>query len=78
MTPEEIYERYHDTEPVVGEATEVRVSPNRLRVARQIPDSFVHEGRRWISCYFIEHVGLTVSLLTNEDVADWLTLEVKD
>lgn len=71
MTPEEIYQQYHDVEPVVGEA-EVRVSPNRLRVARRIPDQFARNDRRWISMYFIDHIGLTIALLTDEEVTDWI------
>jgi hypothetical protein len=77
MTPEEIYQHYHDTEPVVGEA-EVRVSPNRLRVARRIPDSFVRNNKPWISMYFIDHIGLTVALMSDEDVADWVPLAEKE
>lgn len=78
MTPEEIYQKYHDTEPVIGEISEVRVSPNRRRIARRIPDNLMRDNFQWISMYFIEHVGLTFALLTNEDVADWIALEVKD
>jgi len=77
MTPEDFRKKYNDIEPVVGEVTEVRVSPNRRRVARRIPDELVHEDRRWVSFYFIDEIGLTVSLLSDEDVADWLALEVK-
>ena len=78
MTPEEILAKYNDTEPVIGgQIREVRISPNGLRLARRVPFAFTRDDLTWISLYFIEHVGLTVALLSDEDVADWLVLEVK-
>lgn len=74
MTPEEIRARYGDDEPVVGEVRELRVSPNGLRVARVIPDQFVQDGRRWLAVYFLDFVGLTISLLTDEETMDWQTV----
>lgn len=61
-------------EPLVGEVTELRISPDRLRSARPVPEPFVHEGRRWLSVYFMEHVGLTIALLTDEEVHTWQTV----
>lgn len=73
-TPDEIRERYHDNEPIVGEVTELRVSPNGLRVARPVPDQFVRDGRCWLSCYFMDQVGLTIALLSDEEVSSWKTV----
>jgi hypothetical protein len=64
----------HSIEPVAGEVTELRISPDLLRAARPVPEQFVREGRRWLSVYFMEHVGLTVALLTDEDVQHWRTV----
>ncbi len=64
-----------DTAPLVGEATEVRVSPDRHKVARQVPAQFVRDDdpHQWLAVYFVEHVGLTVELLTDDDVSTWLS-----
>lgn len=71
MTPEEIRAKYGDDEPIVGEVRELRISPNGLRVARPIPEQFIHEDKRWIAVYFMDMVGLAVSLLSDEEVSDW-------
>jgi hypothetical protein len=69
MTDEE-----HMAAPLVGEVTELRVSPDRMRAARPVPDPFTPEGRRWLSVYFVDGIGLTVALLTDEDVQYWQTV----
>lgn len=78
MTPEEIREKYGHDEPLIGHVKEIRVSPERLRVARRVPDDLVHEDKRWVSMYFMDMVGLTISLLSDADVEGWTVLEVKD
>lgn len=62
--------------PCVGPVDEVRASPDRLRIARRVPEQFInpdsdHPERHWLAVYFIEHVGLTVELLADEQVAGW-------
>ena len=62
-----------DTRYLVGEVTEVRVSPDRLKVARRIPGAFLrpNDESRWLATYFRDRVGTEVQMLTDADVSTW-------
>lgn len=65
-----------------GQIGEVRLSLDLFRMARQIPPEFIRPElqdpnepvRAWVSMYFIEHVGFTIELLSDAQVADWIVV----
>lgn len=74
MTPEEIFKKYGDIEPVIGKVRELRISPNGLRTALLVPEGLVRDGKRWLAVYFIDAIGLTIALLSDDEVSDWRTV----
>lgn len=63
---------------LLGVVEVVRVSPDGHKVARLVPDDVRKPGtpQRWLAVWFVEHVGLTVELLTDDQVADWTEHEL--
>jgi hypothetical protein len=64
------------SETMVGAVSHLRVSPDRLQIARPVPEQFIRDERMWLSVYFKDGVGLTVELLSEEDVKGWTVLGV--
>lgn len=69
MTEEE-----HMAAALVGEMTELRISPDRHRALVPVPAEFVQEGKRWLSVYFLDGIGLTVALLNDDKASTWQTV----
>jgi hypothetical protein len=59
---------------LVGEVSELRVSPDGKRVAAPVPDQFVGDDRCWLAVYWKDMIGLTVELHTDEETVDWRTV----
>jgi hypothetical protein len=65
----------------VAPVEEVRVSPDGHMVARRIPFVFTRENAerpQWIAMYFVEHVGFTVEIFDEQQMADWTVIWMRD
>lgn len=58
----------------------LRQHPDTLQLADRLPDWFVQHGegqdRRWLTYQLTAEAGLTVLLLSDEDVAGWTPVAV--
>jgi hypothetical protein len=57
--------------------TELRQNPDTGRLAERIPDEFVHDDRPWFTYWWEPGIGLTVAVLTEDEMDGWVPVEVR-
>lgn len=58
--------------------TDLRQHPDTERLAERIPADHLAEGESpWFTYWWDKEAGLTVAVLTEDDVAGWTPVEVR-